>query len=132
MVSALPPASGTMVDVRVTQALKYRVVLPSALEPVACSRLGGSRFVCNHMLSVVKANRDQIAGEKTASGDGLHTTEYVSTSHFGLLHVWQDVLTRRRHGGVRTRPRCTTTPHNDCRERSRTGGLDGSAIAEQH
>jgi hypothetical protein len=77
-----------MADVRVTQAFKYRVAMPAALEPVACSHLGGSRFVYNHLLSVVKSNWDQVAAEKTASGDGTHTTAYVSTSHFGLLYVW--------------------------------------------
>jgi putative transposase len=90
-VRALSPGPGTISGVRVTLAFKYRVAMPAALEPVACSHLGGSRFAYNHLLSVVKANWDQVAAEKAASGDGSHSTEYVSTSHFGLLYLWQAV-----------------------------------------
>jgi putative transposase len=80
-----------MPGVRVTQAFTYRATLPVSLEPVACSHLGGSRFAYNHLLSLVKQNWDQVAAEKAASGDGLHTTEYLSTTHFGLLYAWQAV-----------------------------------------
>lgn len=38
------------------------------------------------------ANCAQIRAEKQASADGeTHTTEYVSTNHFGLLYLWTDV-----------------------------------------
>ena len=59
---------------------------------MACSNLGGSRFAYNHLLYLVKANWDQAGAEQAASGDGAHTTEYVSTGHFGLLYMWQVVL----------------------------------------
>lgn len=38
------------------------------------------------------ANCAQIRAEKQASADGeTHTTEYVSTTHFGLVYLWAEV-----------------------------------------
>jgi putative transposase len=87
----MSPASGTLCGVEVVRAFKYRIDPAPAVEWALLSHAGGSRFAYNHLLSVVKANWDQIAAEKAASGDGTHTTGYVDTSQFGLLRVWASV-----------------------------------------
>lgn len=75
----------------VTQAFRYRLDPSPSQEQVLASHLGGSRFMYNHLLFRVRANWAQVRAEKDASGDGTHTTEYLSTSHFGLLYLWADI-----------------------------------------
>lgn len=84
----MSPASGTVCVVEVVRAFKYRIDPSPATQRALLSHVGGSRFAYNHLLSLVKANWDQIAAEKTASGDGTHATGYIDTSQFGLLRVW--------------------------------------------
>lgn len=77
--------------VKVTQAFKYRLDVSAAQEQALWSHVGGSRFAYNHLLALVKENWAAVRAEKEASGDGSHATQYVSTSHFGLLYLWAGV-----------------------------------------
>jgi putative transposase len=113
--------SGTVGCVLVLQAFKYRIAMPRALESAACSHLGGSRFAHNRLLSLVKANWDPIRAEKEASGDGTHATEYLSTTQFGLLYLWQDVRGYAAPWWADNSAQRTTTRPNVSPRRSRTG-----------
>jgi putative transposase len=74
------------------QSFKYRIDPTAEQERLLWSAIGGSRFAYNHLLGLVKDNWAQVRAEKQASDDGeTHATEYVSTSHFGLLYLWADV-----------------------------------------
>lgn len=84
-------APGTVRCVDVVRAFKYRIDPAADAEQALRSHVGGSRFARNHLLALVKANWNQIAAEKLASGDGTHTTGYVDLSHFGLLRLWVSV-----------------------------------------
>jgi len=77
--------------VEVTQSYRYRIAPTPEQERALWSCIGGSRFAYNHLLGLVQANWDQVRAENEASGDGSHVTEYVSTNHFGLLHLWNAV-----------------------------------------
>ena len=88
---AVPSSPGPVRVVDVVRAFKYRIDPAPETEQALRSHVGGSRFARNHLLGLVKANWDQIAAEKLASGDGTHTTAYVDISHFGLLRLWVSV-----------------------------------------
>jgi hypothetical protein len=78
--------------VETAQSFKYRIDPTPAQQTLLWSTIGGSRFAYNHLLGLVKDNWAQVRAEKQASADGeTHTTEYVSTNHFGLLYLWADV-----------------------------------------
>lgn len=74
------------------QSFKYRIDPTPEQQALLWSTIGGSRFAYNHLLGLVKDNWNQVRAEKQASADGeTHTTQYVSTNHFGLLYLWADV-----------------------------------------
>jgi putative transposase len=78
--------------VEIAQSFKYRIAPTPAQQTLLWSTIGSSRFAYNHLLGLVKDNWAQVRAEKQASADGeTHTTEYVSTNHFGLLYLWADV-----------------------------------------
>lgn len=76
---------------KTVQAYRYRIDPTADQVAALSSHIGGSRFVYNHLLGLVKTNWDTIESEKKAAGDGTHATEYLSTSHFGLLYTWAAV-----------------------------------------
>jgi putative transposase len=74
------------------QSFKFRIDPTPAQQQALWSAIGGSRFVYNHLLGLVKDNWATIRAEKQASVDGeTHSTEYLSTNHFGLLYLWAEV-----------------------------------------
>ena len=82
---------GTVSYVEVTQACRYRIDPSTAQLRALSSHLGASRFMYNHLRARVSENWAQVKAEKKASGDGSHTTEYLSTSHFGFLYQWAGI-----------------------------------------
>jgi putative transposase len=78
--------------VETAQSFKYRIDPTPAQQALLWSTIGGSRFAYNYLLGLVKDNWAQVRAEKQASADGeTHATEYVPTTHFGLLYLWADV-----------------------------------------
>ena len=80
-----------MTRVEVTQAYRYAIDPSTAQLRALSSHLGASRFMYNHLRARVSQNWAQVKAEKEASGDGSHATEYLSTSHFGLLYQWAGI-----------------------------------------
>jgi putative transposase len=74
------------------QSFKYRIDPTPAQQQLLWSAIGGSRFVYNHLLGLVKDNWAQVRAEKQASVDGeTHTTEYLRTGHFDFVRLWGEV-----------------------------------------
>lgn len=63
-----PRGSRTVQPVEIVKAFKYRIDPTAGAEQSLVSNIGGSRFAYNCLLGLVKANWDQVAGEKAKSG----------------------------------------------------------------
>jgi putative transposase len=71
----------------VTQAYVYAIDPTPAQANLLRSHIGGSRFVYNTLLGLVKANWDENRKRKDA-GEDVPKEDYLGTGHFDLLYLW--------------------------------------------
>jgi putative transposase len=76
-------------QVQVRQAYRYELDPTSEKANALRSHIGGTRFVYNAMLALVKANWDENR-EKKQAGIELTRDDYLGTSHFDLQKLWYE------------------------------------------
>ena len=78
-----------MTQVQVRQAYRYELDPTSEKANALRSHIGGTRFVYNALLSLVKANWDENR-EKKQAGIELTRDDYLGTSHLDLQKLWYE------------------------------------------
>ncbi|OBB94619.1 IS607 family element RNA-guided endonuclease TnpB [Mycolicibacterium peregrinum] len=82
-----------VIDAAPTMLRAYRFALDPtpAQEQLLRSHCGAARFAYNHMLSVVKANLDQRAAERTYDIPDQELTPSLSWSFYSLRNLWNEI-----------------------------------------
>ena len=78
-----------MTQVQVRQAYRYELDPTSEKANALRSHIGGTRFVYNALLSLVKANWDENREKKRAEIE-LTRDDYLGTSHLDLQKLWYE------------------------------------------
>ena len=95
-------------QVQVRQAYRYELDPTSEKANALRSHIGGTRFVYNALLSLVKANWDENREKKRAEIE-LTRDDYLGTSHLDFQKLWYANRDELARGGVRTAHQPTTT-----------------------